>query len=71
MKQKTFLKAHIIPNVDLGLDNFEEYIAERRVLLHEKIRRIFNNGNPEEPQKEIVDSLDEELLSIEDFEDQE
>lgn len=67
----SFLKAHIIPNVDLGLDNFEEYIAERRVLLHEKIRRIFNNGNPEEPQKEIVDSLDEELLSIEDFEDQE
>jgi uncharacterized protein with ParB-like and HNH nuclease domain len=41
-----FLKSHLIPNVDLSLDNFDEFIVERRKLLHTKIRSIFNYSSP-------------------------
>lgn len=66
----SFLKAHLIPNINLGLDNFEEYIAARRVLLHEKIRRIFNNGNHEESLEKIDESLDDGISSSDYYEDQ-
>lgn len=66
----SFLKTHIIPNVDLELDNFEEYIAERRLLLHKKIRQIFDNGNLVKFQEEMDDSFNDGQFS-DSFEDHE
>lgn len=37
-----FLKLHLIPDIDLSLNNFNEFIEKRRELLHAKIRAIFN-----------------------------
>lgn len=37
----SFLKNHLIPDVNLELDNFPEYIEERRKLLHERIKNLF------------------------------
>lgn len=37
-----FLKSHIIPDVDLDLSNFDEFIATRRKMLHQAIRSAFN-----------------------------
>lgn len=35
-----FLKAHIIPNVDLSLSNFEEFITKRKKMLKDKLISI-------------------------------
>ena len=55
-----FLKNHLIPDVDLGLDNFSEYIAQRRVLLKERIKQIFIRTNIGEiPTLEVEDDYEE------------
>ena len=36
----SFLKNHLIPDVDLGLDNFDEFITKRTEMLHEKLKKI-------------------------------
>lgn len=54
-----FLKSHIIPDVNLDLSNFDEFIQERRITLHERIKSIFNTCN--------VEFIDE---NIEDFEEE-
>lgn len=38
--RKQFLDAHLIPDVDLKLDNFEEFIEKRRTLLSEKLKGL-------------------------------
>ena len=38
--RKQFLDNHLIPDVDLRLDNFEEFIEERRKLLSEKLKTL-------------------------------
>lgn len=37
-----FLEKHLIPNIELDLDNFEEYIKERKALLIIKLKEILN-----------------------------
>lgn len=53
-----FLEDHIIPNVDLGLENFEQFIEKRRDMLRERIRQVFNILKPIQL---ITDDLDELL----------
>ena len=36
----SFLENHLIPNVDLSLNNFDEFITKRTELLHEKIKTL-------------------------------
>ena len=36
-----FLKNHYIPDIDLDISNFEEFIKQRRLLLHKRIRELF------------------------------
>lgn len=38
--KNNFLEKHLIPNVELDLDNFEEYIEERKTLLTIKLKEI-------------------------------
>ncbi len=38
--RKQFFDAHLIPNVDLGLENFDEFIEQRRILLTNKLREL-------------------------------
>lgn len=38
--RKQFLESHIIPDVDLQLSNFEEFIENRRILLTEKLKKL-------------------------------
>jgi uncharacterized protein with ParB-like and HNH nuclease domain len=40
--KEQFLKLHIIPNVDLSLDNFSEYLEKRKKILIERMRKILN-----------------------------
>jgi hypothetical protein len=37
-----FLKTHLIPNVNLKLDNFSDFVEERKKLLVEKLKSILN-----------------------------
>lgn len=37
-----FLESHLIPNVDFELDNFEDYIENRKTLLIDELKRILN-----------------------------
>lgn len=39
-QKKQFLDAHVIPDVDLELENFEEFIERRRTLLTNKLRTL-------------------------------
>ena len=41
----SFLKNHLIPDVNLDLENFPEYIEKRRLLLHERIKQLFKRAN--------------------------
>ena len=38
--RKQFFDAHLIPNVDLGLENFDEFIEQRRILLTNKLKEL-------------------------------
>ena len=39
--KRTFLKIHYIPDIKLDISNFDEFISQRRIMLHERIRTIF------------------------------
>ncbi len=43
--RKRFLDAHLIPDVDLSLDNFAEFIEKRETLLKLRLRSIFEGDN--------------------------
>ena len=60
----TFLKNHLIPNVDLSLENFREFIDQRRILLRDRIKQLFKR----EIALYIPSSEDED--DIEEFEDE-
>ncbi len=45
--REAFLRVHLIPDVDLSLENFEEFIERRRVLLKIKLTSILTGKNPE------------------------
>ena len=63
----SFLKNHLLPDVNLELENFPEFIAERRVLLHERIKQLFKrtktNIFPLESDDDFED-LEEEQSDI-------
>ena len=40
--RKAFLDSHLIPDVDLSLDNFSEFIEKRKSLLVERILNMIN-----------------------------
>jgi uncharacterized protein with ParB-like and HNH nuclease domain len=42
IEKDKFLENHLIPNVDLGLDNFEEYIEKRKELLMKELKKVLN-----------------------------
>ena len=42
--RKRFLDAHLIPDVDLSLDNFAEFIEERETLLKQRLQNIFEGS---------------------------
>ncbi|MBQ6661304.1 MAG: DUF262 domain-containing protein [Lachnospiraceae bacterium] len=46
--RKRFLKAHLIPDVDLSLENFEEFVEMRREMLKEILRKVFADSNANE-----------------------
>ena len=61
----SFLKNHLIPNVNLELDNFPEYIEERRKLLHERFKILFKRDtanvittDPEDDFEELEDEIE-------------
>lgn len=56
-----FLKSHLIPDVDLNLENFNNFIEERRRILRSKIREIFGISDIEY-QENFDDLSDEEEL---------
>jgi hypothetical protein len=37
-----FLENHLIPDVDLELDNFEEYFEKRKELLIKELKKVLN-----------------------------
>ena len=39
--RQRFLESHLIPDVDLSLSNFEEFIEKRKEMLTERLRNIF------------------------------
>ena len=39
-----FLKTHLIPDVDLSLDNFEEYIERRKEMLKDKLMELLSES---------------------------
>lgn len=39
--RSAFLNAHLIPETDLGLENFHKYIEARRLLLRARIKQLF------------------------------
>jgi hypothetical protein len=40
--KKQFLNTHIIPNVDLSIENFTEYIEKRKEILMERLKKLLN-----------------------------
>ena len=55
----SFLKNHLIPDVNLELDNFPEYIEERRNLLHERIKSLFKRDTANVITTESEDDIEE------------
>ena len=37
-----FIESHLIPNIDYSLDNFDNFIVERKKILIEKLKNILN-----------------------------
>ncbi len=46
--RKRFLDAHLIPDVDLSLDNFAGFIEKRETLLKLRLKSIFEGDNKAE-----------------------
>ena len=42
MRYETFLKNHLIPNVDLELSNYSEYVEIRRGILISKFKELLS-----------------------------
>lgn len=61
----SFLKSHLIPDVNLELDNFPEYIEERRKLLHERIKDLFKRDTANVITSESEDDFEELADEIE------
>ncbi|MGL4985920.1 MAG: DUF262 domain-containing protein [Treponemataceae bacterium] len=40
--REKFLENHLIPNVNLELDNFEDFIEKRKIILIEKLKNVLN-----------------------------
>lgn len=40
--RKKFLKEHLIPDVDLSIENFDDFYEKRKILLTEKLKEILN-----------------------------
>lgn len=39
---KQFLDSHLIPNTDFGIENFEDFIEARKIMLIEKLKELLN-----------------------------
>ena len=39
--RQSFLKNHLIPDVDLSLENFPIFLEKRRMLLRDRIKQLF------------------------------
>ncbi|MCL7765934.1 hypothetical protein, partial [Pasteurella multocida] len=40
--RKVFLESHLIPDIDLSIENFSEFFEKRKEILIEKLRKILN-----------------------------
>lgn len=40
--KEQFLSLHIIPNIDLSLENFSEYLEKRKIILMERLKTLLN-----------------------------
>lgn len=40
--RKGFLKKHLIPDIDLSLENFDDFYEARKALLIKKLKEILN-----------------------------
>jgi hypothetical protein len=61
----SFLKSHLIPDVNLELENFTKFIVERRKLLHERFKILFKRDtanvittDPEDDFEELEDEIE-------------
>lgn len=61
----SFLKSHLIPDVNLELENFPKFIVERRKLLHERFKKLFKRDTanvittvPEDDFEELEDEIE-------------
>ena len=63
--RKSFLKSHYIPDIDLDISNFDEFVNQRRIMLHEKIRTIFGYAS----SIPISDEADESDGNFDEFEE--
>ncbi len=60
-----FLKIHYIPDINLDLSNFDEFIEQRRKMLHERIRSIFGYAPS---QNSVQSENDDNSAFFEEFE---
>jgi hypothetical protein len=62
----TFLKNHLIPNVDLSLENFREYIDQRKILLRDRIKLLFKREIavyiPSSEEEDDIEEFEDELV---------
>ena len=65
----TFLKNHLIPNVDLSLENFREYIDQRKILLRDRIKLLFKREIavyiPSSEEEDDIEEFEDELVVAE------
>lgn len=64
--RQAFLKNHLIPDVDLSLENFEEFIEQRRILLKNKLKQLFMRTQPSATPIVVLEDIDEDGEVIED-----
>ena len=64
--RQAFLKNHLIPDVDLSLENFEEFIEQRRILLKNKLKQLFMRAQPSATPIVVLEDIDEDGEVIED-----
>lgn len=61
----SFLKSHFIPDVNLDIDNFEEFVNQRRIMLRKRIREIFGYA----PNQPILDEPSDSDGNFEEFQE--
>lgn len=52
----SFLKSHLIPDIDLDINNFDEFIEKRREMLHIRIHEIFGTPSKSTPINDEIDN---------------